>query len=133
MPQRGQPAIDGMEKPEAGNLLGRHPALLAVIAARRARKRGAFLGENIHQPPGHSHQRLAGAKAQYRRDELLIEDEMSCAVAEDAGHRKQLQAIALFALEHEPDVLPSEANRLFLAAAYLVEYGVLLGNEPGSV
>src|SRR5581483_12011973 len=133
MTQGSKSAVYGVEKPETCNLLGRHAALLAIIALGGTAEGRIFLREDLDQAAGHRHKRFARAEANHRRDELRVKDEVARSVTQQASDWQKLVIIVLFTFEQESDIFPSEANGFLVRSGNLIEDGMLLGQKARAI
>ncbi len=78
-------AVQRVQEPVVGDVERSGAGLKAALAASAASDGGAFFADGVEQTPDEQHERLAGAEAQAGRDEFLVEDQVSTAIAQHAG------------------------------------------------
>src|ERR1700733_7888694 len=133
MAQGGQRRIDGVQQPEIRDLTRGEFGPRSLRGAFLKRERGGLLFQNFDEPFENLHQAAAGGYLQARRDKRRVEDEMTRAIAHDAGNRQREGVGWEFRLQQQRDVLAAHRHRLFIAAGGFVVQVLHLAPVAGSV
>ncbi len=133
--QRRERRVHGVQQPEVGDFAGGEfgPRFFFSTAGGAGEAR-TFFFEDFYEAAEDGHQAVAGADFDGGRDERFVEDEVSGAVAHDAGYGERDQVACGFGVEQELDVFAADVDGFFVAARGLIVEHLDFGSETqGSV
>src|SRR5438105_4990437 len=97
MPERAQGGINSMQKPELGNLSGRHPCLkCSLLPLSRNRDSRTFFLEDLHLPPQYFRQPLACAEFHTGGNKTGVQCKASRRVTHDSCHGQAHKIVVSF-------------------------------------